>query len=312
MIRLKEGFSGSRTIIVPHVITEMIRQDHIAGQLYITDIGYYPHARYHFRERPTPIQQYVLLYCIKGRGWVRIDRTRYELHPDQYVILPAGKPHAYGTDDDDPWTIYWIHFDGKQAGAFAEGADRPCEVSPNAVSRLQDRIQIFESILTSLQDDCYSMDNQRYVSCLLHYFMGSLRYVSQFRASLPSSRNMDSVAEMAIHYMNERLERKLSLAELASFLGYSVAHVSHLFRAATGHSPLAYFNMLKVKEACRLLETQKMTISQVSRKVGIDDPYYFSRLFTNVMGMSPRHYRQEVIGNGDLTATNDDAPVESR
>lgn len=63
------------------------------------------------------------------------------------------------------------------------------------------------------------------------------------------------------------------------------------FKASTGHSPLAYFNLLKIQEACRLLDHTSMKLNQVCYKLRIDDPYYFSRLFKKIMGMSPRAYR---------------------
>ena len=59
----------------------------------------------------------------------------------------------------------------------------------------------------------------------------------------------------------------------------------------TGHSPLAYYNLLKIQEACNLLDNTPMKLNQICYKLGIDDPYYFSRLFTKIMGMSPRNYR---------------------
>ena len=48
---------------------------------------------------------------------------------------------------------------------------------------------------------------------------------------------------------------------------------------------------MKVKEACAMLDNTKMKVNQICHKLGIDDPYYFSRLFSSIMGMSPKAYR---------------------
>ena len=66
-----------------------------------------------------------------------------------------------------------------------------------------------------------------------------------------------------------------------------------MFKRQTGHSPLAYFNLLKVQTACRLLTSTDMKVNQICHKVGIDDCYYFTRMFTKAMGLSPRKYREE-------------------
>jgi AraC-like DNA-binding protein len=92
--------------------------------------------------------------------------------------------------------------------------------------------------------------------------------------------------------MEENIETRLSLDEVASYLGYSVSHLSAMFKKATGVSPINYFNQLKIKEACNLLRESDMKISQISYKVGISDNYYFSRLFAKIMGISPKEYRK--------------------
>ena len=91
--------------------------------------------------------------------------------------------------------------------------------------------------------------------------------------------------------MNENIEKKLRLDDLCRFIGYSPSQLSLLFRNQTGHSPHNYFNILKIQLACKLLETTDLKINQICAKVGIDDSYYFSRLFTKTIGISPKKYR---------------------
>ena len=67
-------------------------------------------------------------------------------------------------------------------------------------------------------------------------------------------------------------------------------------RRQTGQSPLSYFNLLKVQKACFMLDETDMKINQISSKLGLSDPYYFSRMFTKVMGLSPKEYRNQKKG----------------
>ena len=52
---LKDGFTGERSIVLPQMIVEMEERDPLVSSLYITDIGYYPKASHHFRERTVPV-----------------------------------------------------------------------------------------------------------------------------------------------------------------------------------------------------------------------------------------------------------------
>lgn len=292
MKKLKNGFSGEMALVIPQFIIRQLEDDPVLSLLHITDIGYYPHAQYHYRERTEPIKQYVFIYCEDGAGWFEIEGRRYEVHANQYFILPSGKPHTYASYDQDPWTIYWIHFSGTLAPFYAEHADHPIDVTPGIQSRINLRNNLFEEIFNTLKMG-YHNENLRFVCSALHYYLGSFRYLQQYRQAIGmKGEKMDDPVSATIHYMNENIAKKLSLEELAGFVGYSASHFSMLFTKQTGYSPLSYFNMLKVQHACQLLDFSEQKINQICYKVGIDDPYYFSRLFSKIMGMSPLEYRK--------------------
>ncbi len=295
MLKLKDGFTGERSIVLPPMVTDIERNDPLTSSLYITDIGYYPHADHHFRERLRPISQHVLIYCVEGSGWFRVDGPdghvsgqTSRLAANQYCILPAGIPHAYGADETDPWTIYWVHFCGPHADVYAHGAQEPQSISPAVNSRIFERTDLFEDIFHTLENG-YSLENLRYASSLLHYYLASMRYLTLYRRTHAGETD---VVGSAIHFMKEHIERKITLSEIAAYTGYSASHFAALFKQRTGMAPLNYYNQLKIQQACQLLASTDMKINQVSLKVGIDDCYYFSRLFSQMMKMSPKRYRE--------------------
>lgn len=290
MVKIKDGFQGSRMIVLSQLIVKTMEEDPITAVLHTTDIGYYPKAENHQRDRQIPINQYVLIYCIKGEGWYKIGEHCYTVTSNQYFILPKGKPHSYGTTQNNPWTIYWIHFKGTLAAHYARYATTPISLSPQIHSRISNRIDIFEEIYNTLNAS-YAITHLRYATTLLHHFLGTLQNIQQYRTATPTDTN--DIVSVAIHYMKENLEKKLTLNELAEYIGYSPSHFSALFKQTTGHAPLAYFNLLKIQQSCLLLNTTDMKINQICFKIGIEDTYYFSRLFNKLMGMPPKEYRKQ-------------------
>ena len=87
MVKLKNGFTGERALVLPRMIVDKLEEDPLTSMLHITDIGYYPKAKHHFRERKEPINQYVFIYCIDGAGWYRIGEQEYTVSANQYFIL---------------------------------------------------------------------------------------------------------------------------------------------------------------------------------------------------------------------------------
>ncbi len=309
---LKDGFQGERQVVLSPMIIDMERKDSLASSLYVTDIGYYPSADHHFRERKTPISQFILIYCVEGSGWYKVSEKEYSVHRGEFFVLPPNQPHAYGAEENDSWTIYWIHFSGEHASVYAEGMQTPHKINVAMNSRIKDRINIFEEILSTLQSG-NSLEEVRYASSLLHYFMASMRYLGLFRNTHHTERQKEvpflenqgmSVCEAAIHFMEENLENHITLQNILDYTGYSQCHFSALFKKYTGISPLAYFNKLKIEQACNLLKETNLKVNQICHKLGIEDQYYFSRLFTRTMKMSPTEYRKQgitaQIHNSDL------------
>lgn len=294
MIRKKDGFLGEREIVLPPMVVEQEENDTLVSSLYLTDIGFYPHAIYHYRNRENGAAQNVLLYCVDGCGRYRVDNKEYKLQKNQYAILPAGVAHCYEADANDPWTIYWVHFTGSLSYEYAQGAIQPQAINVNMSSRISDRNNIFEEILNTLEDG-YDLEHLRYTSALLHHYLASLRLLKPYRsATKHEETDKDSIAvKAAIHFMKENIERHITLKEITHFVGYSAGYFSTVFKKVTGSSPLTYFNGMKIKQACYLFENTDMKINQVSSKIGIDDSLYFSRLFSKSVGMSPRDYIQQ-------------------
>lgn len=289
-MKLRDGFSGQRSVVLPKIILDMADGDPVLSALHITAIGYYPVAANHFRERIQPIAEYVLIYCTDGKGWFSINGITHEVRQDTYFILPAGTPHSYGADTENPWTIYWVHFTGHLAQYYATGHGVPHHVPPRPDSRIRTRSDLFEEIFTILNEG-FGNEGIRYAMSLFHHYLGTLRYLREYRRAEESTGEND-IVDATIHFMNENIERTLTLAQLSDYSGFSPSYLSSVFKSRTGHPPLTYFNLLKVRHACRLLDETDMKLNSICHKVGIKDPYYFSRLFSKIMGMSPSSYRR--------------------
>ena len=296
MAKLKDGFKGERSIVLPPFVVEELKNETLSKELYITDLGYYPQARFHFRERTAKeALQYILIYCMEGQGWFSLHNKKHLVNKFQFFILPKGEAHAYGSADEHSWTIYWLHFDGIHARFFAEGFDQPTEISPDMNSRIEERIDLFDEIFSTLSKG-YSRNNLNYATTSLFHFLGSMKFLGEYRQNSKTPEKDQETIDAVIHYMRENIERKLTLLELSQHVGYSSSRFSLLFQKKTGYSPITYLNQLKIQKACHCLDFTDMKVNQISQKLGFEDAFYFTRMFTKIMGLSPTDYRAKKKG----------------
>ena len=83
---------------------------------------------------------------------------------------------------------------------------------------------------------------------------------------------------------------KPDIDNLAKMCYISPATFRRKFKKTTGMSPVEYRNMLKIKKAADLLKTGEFSVSEVSKAVGIDDIYYFSKMFKKYTGKTATNY----------------------
>lgn len=99
-----------------------------------------------------------------------------------------------------------------------------------------------------------------------------------------------------LDWMQKETCRTLSLNEISKKAGLSPSHLISLFTRDTGVSPVAYHIRLRVRRACHLLDTTTYSIKEIASLTGYEDAYYFSRIFSKVMEISPKKYRQSQVG----------------
>lgn len=97
--------------------------------------------------------------------------------------------------------------------------------------------------------------------------------------------------ERSIAYMEEHFNQPLQVATLAALANVSSSHFFALFKRQTGCPPMDYFTRLRMRHACRLLDTTTASVKEVAAALGYDDPFYFSRVFKSLSAVAPLHYR---------------------
>jgi AraC-like DNA-binding protein len=114
--------------------------------------------------------------------------------------------------------------------------------------------------------------------------------VRELRCGTVVKSRSEQAVQNAINYIENNLNKKISLSQLSSIIHLSDSRFSHVFREYTGKPPIQYINDLRIERAETLLVFSEMNVSEVAAFLGFDSIYYFSRLFKRLRGVSPSAY----------------------
>ena len=89
-------------------------------------------------------------------------------------------------------------------------------------------------------------------------------------------------------YINNHVEERLSLNEVAAVFGLSPNYLSALFKKSCNIGFSEYITQKKVAKAKALLLEENMKIYEVADMLGFESAFYFSKVFKKVEGISPR------------------------
>ena len=286
--KVKEGFVGQRMIVLPPNIKKQISKSDLVKRFYLTAIGFYPRAVYHDRERKLGSQQYILLYCVNGTGYITINGKEVALTPNYYFIIPRNVPHHYRSSLETPWSIYWVHFVGEHADVLYQRYCNQNKYAAKAIPYDEKRIHVFYEIYDLLENSLDAREIEMANIKLLNFVASFV-----FQKAINSALQESDVITDSVDFMKNNLHMSLTLDELAQRQHLSTSHYCRLFIAKTGRSPHQYFNQLKIWKSCQYLYFSDRNIKEISSELGFEDPYYFSRLFKKVMGMSPANYKNQ-------------------
>lgn len=108
---------------------------------------------------------------------------------------------------------------------------------------------------------------------------------------LKNINDQKTIIVKAQRYILENYQNNISLKDVAEHLSLSSGYLSILYKKETGQNFIDYLIHLRMEKAKELLKTTELKIYEVAKKVGYDNIYYFSRIFSRVVGISPKQYQ---------------------
>lgn len=94
-------------------------------------------------------------------------------------------------------------------------------------------------------------------------------------------------------YIQANYRSNLSVASLSELAEITPNYLSSIFKKEMGISLISFITKTRIDAACELLLNTNMVLKEICSEVGFPDVRHFSKVFRNIMNVSPGEYRRQ-------------------
>ena len=224
-------------------------------------------------------------YVCEGCGIYIINGKEYKIEKGGMFYIPPLVKTFYQADNENPWHYKWIGLSGILVSSYLS---RSVLSDKNPVIKCDDDIK--DTIDTILQEADPDNETNLRIPAYILLFLNEILKKGVYEPEQKTTQQI--YCEKAVEYIEKYIYKKVTVNDLAEYIGIDRSYLTNCFKKMLGVSPKEYIVDAKVKKAIEYLLTSPNSISDIANSVGYEDLYLFSNLFRSKTGISPRNYRK--------------------
>lgn len=235
-----------------------------------------------------------ILFIREGSGLHTIDGKQYQTKKGDVLIYNSNTLHDERANPDTGMSVYScgvsnLQIQGLRENCLIRDGENPVFLSGE---READIDAIFRIMYSQIYDGNEGADE--ICNSLLIALLGIiLRQLKNSDYAIEEENNI--TGKRIKKYIDDNYAEDLTLDSISKALKISESYLSHIFKEATGSTPIQYITNRRIGEAQNLLITTDYSATDIAIKVGYDNSNYFNTIFTKTVGMSPIKFRKRWI-----------------
>jgi len=272
------------------------------------------------------IDEYIIYIIKSGTLYIQENDKQYVLEKNDFFIFEPNTTHfGYKSSTCDYFYIHFTHEGikriNKSKNEFVQelyarryhaaasnclyssfANDSTCYLPKQAQLKninhykllLRDEIDAYENRLENYKEK---------VSCELLILLINISrdFVSSQIQQISTKNKSFTTSQDILKYLNSNYPNKISSSDISDIFEGNFDHINRSFKKTTGYTIFSYLNLIRINKAKELMLTTHMKFAEIGYLVGIDNQYYFSRLFKKIVGSTPTDYcKQHYNENIDI------------
>lgn len=243
---------------------------------------------------PAIKDHYKIHYIHSGKGLLKVGDKQYTLHAGQCFLIVPNMVSFYKADEEDPWTYYWVAFDGINSLSYLNRAGLGENSPILSCDKDKEIVDCFHQMFRNSENQ--KTGDLDLLGCLYNFLSILIEQNTTFNSLQAQNAALKNnlYITKALELIEMNYSSNISISEIADNIGLSRKYFSKLFKESMGYSPISFLIKFRLNKSCQLMENQNLTIGEISRSVGYEDQLLFSRTFHKFMGVSPSEYRKNI------------------
>ena len=249
-----------------------------------------------------------VVYIAEGQAVHMVNDMSYTVKKGNVIMIDYGVAHSFARIGDEKFVTYDLLFtpdlfhisalENKEFMALASSYLFSSVFTEFKNSKVpQNLVKTHSKEFKFLFEKIYEEYNKRemgFQSIIRAYVIEIIiKIFREIDKNQPTyTKSHQELVEKAIEYMQNNYNKHISLDEIVSGIFLSKNYFRQIFKKTTGMSISSFTQELRVKEACRLLETTDLSSADVSYKCGFNDLKFFYSTFKKTVGMTPAEYKK--------------------
>ena len=241
----------------------------------------YPDKNYRITRACSDI--YCIEYVISGKGTVTCGGQTFFPQKGDVYLLPPGMRHDYYADAAEPYEKIWMNVRGSLCDFLYESYSLKgrfyFENCP-MYSMFYRFLNFYSGCAQGTQEITAQGE------LLFHEMMADL-----YHWTIGMEPREKTIAENVKDYIDLHIDEKITVRQLCKNVGLSPAQLNRVFKKAYGSAPYQYCLSQKLSKASSMLRNTSLQVREISEKLSFADEHYFSSVFHEKTGMTPKEYR---------------------
>lgn len=264
-----------------------------ANYLFAQEAGTLTSLRPHVSKRER-LNSYLIMIVTKGSGFFTYENKKRTLFAGSCVFIDCHSEYSHESSADNPWTLDWIHFDGKDANSWYSSycsLGFPYLFHPENPEAFSEAILQIHSAL-SKADALSELNVHFLINHLIH-----LCFLSGQKETLPLSNQPESELthklSLAREYIINNCDKPINLDLLSEICYLSKFHLAREYHRFYGVTIVQDITFKRIAKAKSMLRFTGDSIESIALNCGFQDAGYFSKVFRKSEGISPKEYRSK-------------------